>query len=95
MSKGLVIVESPAKARTIGRILGSSFSVRSSMGHIRDLPEKTFGVDIDKNFLPTYQVTKGRKKILQELSEAIKSVKHENNETDPDREAEAIARQLH
>ena len=95
MNKGLVIVESPAKARTIGKILGSSFAVRSSMGHIRDLPEKTFGVNIEKNFLPTYQVTKGRKKILQDLNEAIKSVKHVYLATDPDREGEAIAWHLH
>ena len=62
MSKGLVIVESPAKARTIGRILGSSFAVRSSMGHIRDLPEKTFGVDIDK------------RKAIEDLVEQVKEL---------------------
>jgi DNA topoisomerase-1 len=54
--KSLVIVESPAKAKTINKYLGSSFVVRASMGHVRDLPTKTFGVDLEKNFEPTYQI---------------------------------------
>ncbi len=91
MSDGLVIVESPAKARTINRILDSSFSVQSSMGHIRDLPEKSFGVDLKNEFTPTYQVNKGRKNIIGSLNDAVKKAKNVYLATDPDREGEAIA----
>ncbi len=91
MSDGLVIVESPAKARTINRILDSSYSVQSSMGHIRDLPEKSLGVDLENDFTPTYQVNKGRKNIIGSLNEAVKKAKNVYLATDPDREGEAIA----
>ena len=60
MADKLVIVESPAKARTISKILGSDYSIQSSMGHVRDLPEKSLGVDVNNQFKPTYRINKGR-----------------------------------
>ncbi len=91
MSKDLVIVESPAKARTIGRILSSDYLVTASMGHVRDLPERQLGVDIKNNFAPKYEVTASRKKVIQELKDATKKAKTVYLATDPDREGEAIA----
>ncbi len=91
MSDGLVIVESPAKARTINRILDSSFSVQSSMGHIRDLPEKSFGVDLENEFTPAYRVNTSRKNVISSLNKAVKKAKNVYLATDPDREGEAIA----
>ncbi|MFH1239277.1 MAG: type I DNA topoisomerase [bacterium] len=90
MSKSLVIVESPTKAKTIGALLGKEYSVKSSMGHIRDLPTGRLGVDINKNFKPTYEITKGAAKIVKELSEAAKKAEHIYIATDEDREGEAI-----
>ena len=95
MSKGLVIVESPAKARTINKIVGNNFIVLSSMGHVRDLPEKSLGVDIKNEFEPTYQLNKGRKNIIKELTEAIKNSQEAYLATDPDREGEAISWHLY
>ena len=69
MSKNLVIVESPAKARTIAKYLGKDFKVMSSFGHIRDLPKKDIGVDIEKNFEPTYQVPPDKEKVAKELKQ--------------------------
>ena len=66
-AKSLVIVESPAKAKTINKYLGSDFRVEASMGHIRDLPSKGLSVDIENNFKPTYEITPGRKKIVSSL----------------------------
>jgi DNA topoisomerase-1 len=86
MSKNLVIVESPAKAKTIEKFLGSDYKVVASMGHIRDLPEKELGVDIEKNFTPNYQVTKEKKKIVDELKNLAKKYQEIWIATDEDRE---------
>jgi len=72
LGKSLVIVESPAKAKTINKFLGRGFTVKASMGHVRDLPKRTLGVDEKKGFKPTYEVLPGRKKILDELKKAAK-----------------------
>src|ERR1043166_2609321 len=91
MPKKLVIVESPAKAKTINKYLGNDFTVKASMGHIRDLPEKGLGVDIENKFEPTYEVTKTKTKIVSELKAAAKSAEKVYLCPDPDREGEAIA----
>ena len=87
----LVIVESPAKARTIGRFLGRNYSVKASMGHVRDLPRSQFGVDIENNFTPKYITVRGQGKRLQELRAAAKKADRVLLATDPDREGEAIS----
>ncbi|MFH0855938.1 MAG: type I DNA topoisomerase [Candidatus Omnitrophota bacterium] len=92
--KDLVIVESPTKAKTIGRILGDSFSVVSSMGHIIDLPKKKLGVDIDNDFEPEYATITGRQKTLTELKKESKNKEVVYVATDPDREGEAIGWQI-
>jgi DNA topoisomerase I len=92
--ENLVVVESPTKAKTISKILGKDFSVVPSMGHLIDLPKKELGVDIEKNFEPTYVIIPGRKKILADLKKAGKSADHIYVATDPDREGEAIGWQL-
>ncbi len=89
MSKKLVIVESPAKARTIKRFLGGDFEITASMGHVRDLPEKSLGIDIQNGFEPQYTETK--KKIVSQLKSAAKGVSDIYLAPDPDREGEAIA----
>ena len=89
--KRLVIVESPTKARTIGRILGSEYAVYSSMGHVIDLPARSMGVDVDNNFNPTYVVIKGKKKMLTQLKKEAKGTDIVYLATDPDREGEAIS----
>jgi len=91
MSKNLVIVESPAKARTIESFLGKDFIVKSSMGHIRDLPEKQLGIDIKKGFEPNYEVLPNKSKIINELKQAIKQAETIWLATDEDREGEAIS----
>ena len=95
MSNSLVIVESPAKAKTISRILGKEYTVLASMGHIRDLPTSKLGVDVDDNFKPDYVLNKNRKKVIDELKKASKSAEHIYLAPDPDREGEAIAWHLH
>ena len=91
MSKYLVIVESPAKAKTIEKYLGKDYKVIASMGHLRDLPQSTLGVDIEKGFIPKYQTIKGKSDLIKELKkEAEKSTKV-YLATDPDREGEAIS----
>jgi DNA topoisomerase-1 len=90
MAKTLVVVESPAKAKTIKKYLGSKFEVLASKGHIKDLPKK-LGVDIEKGFQETYEVVPGKEKVLQELKQAAKDVDEVLLATDPDREGEAIA----
>jgi len=90
MAKNLVIVESPAKAKTIGGFLGSDYQILSSFGHIRDLPKKGFGVDIKKNFTPTYEVSPDKQKVAAELKKAAKN-KTVWLASDEDREGEAIA----
>ena len=87
----LVIVESPAKAKTINKILGKEFTVKASVGHIKDLPEKELGVDVEKNFEPRYIVIPGKEKIIKELKKASKDVDKIFLAPDPDREGEAIA----
>ena len=90
MPKNVVIVESPAKAQTIARFLGEDFEVKSSYGHIRDLPKKDFGVDITDNFKPTYGVPADKKKVATELKKAAKD-REVWLATDEDREGESIA----
>jgi len=91
MGKNLVIVESPAKAKTINKILGSGFVVKSSMGHVRDLPVKSLGVEIRSGFKPKYVVVRGRQKTIGELKQATKECDRVYLAPDPDREGEAIA----
>lgn len=91
MGKSLVIVESPAKAKTIGKFLGGDYEVMASMGHIRDLPKKKFGVDVENNFALSYEESKERKKNLDDLKKAAKSAETIYLAPDPDREGEAIA----
>lgn len=87
----LVIVESPAKAKTIGKYLGNKYIVKASMGHVRDLPRSQTGVDVEKGFEPKYITIRGKGDILKELKEARKKVKKVYLAADPDREGEAIA----
>lgn len=91
MSKNLVIVESPAKAKTINKILGKDYLVKASMGHVRDLPEKEIGVDLEKNFKPKYVNIKTRDKVVKDLKAAAQGVETIILAPDPDREGEAIA----
>ncbi|HUG53079.1 MAG TPA: type I DNA topoisomerase [Vicinamibacteria bacterium] len=90
MAKNLVIVESPAKARTINKYLGKDFQVKASMGHVRDLPKKKLGVDVKKGFAAEYEILPTRKKILDELKAAAKDAEAVYLAADPDREGEAI-----
>jgi DNA topoisomerase-1 len=89
--KALVIVESPSKAKTIGKYLGSSYVVKASVGHIRDLPKGKFGIDIENRFEPEYQTIRGKGKAMEELRKAAKSADAIYLAPDPDREGEAIA----
>ena len=89
--KSLVIVESPAKAKTINKFIGKQYRVKASMGHIRDLPEKDFGIDVDKGFKPKYTILSGRKKLVTELKQLAKNSDYVYLAPDPDREGEAIA----
>jgi DNA topoisomerase I len=91
MLENLVIVESPAKAKTIEKFLGKGFVVTSSMGHIRDLEKKDFGIDIENKFKPKYIVTTDKKKIVAELKKLAKEAKMVWLASDEDREGEAIA----
>ena len=90
MAKALVVVESPAKAKTINKYLGRDFKVVASMGHIRDLPKSKLGVDIDEGFAPVYESISARKKVIRELKDAAKNITQIYVATDPDREGEAI-----
>ncbi len=89
--KSLVIVESPAKARTINKYLGSDYVVKASLGHVRDLPERTFGIDVSENFKPTYEIVHGRARVVQELKKLVGTAPEVFLATDRDREGEAIA----
>ncbi|GLX68470.1 type I DNA topoisomerase [Paenibacillus glycanilyticus] len=91
MADSLVIVESPAKAKTIGKYLGSKYIVKASMGHIRDLPKSQTGVEVENGFQPKYITIRGKGSVLKELKDASKKVKHVFLAADPDREGEAIA----
>ncbi|MGI9075110.1 MAG: type I DNA topoisomerase [Bryobacteraceae bacterium] len=90
MAKALVIVESPAKAKTIGKYLGKQYVVKASLGHIKDLPKKDLAVDIEHDFTPRYEVIEGKKKLISELKQAAKGVDSVYLAADPDREGEAI-----
>jgi DNA topoisomerase-1 len=94
MDKSLVIVESPAKAKTINKYLGSKFIVKASLGHIKDLPKKGLGVDIKKDFKPDYQDIPSKKKVIKELESAASRAEAIYIATDPDREGEAIGAHL-
>ena len=89
--KKLVIVESPAKARTLSKLLGSSYSLKASMGHVRDLPRSQLGVDLEEGFAPKYVVPRAKTKIVNELKKAAKAASAVYLATDPDREGEAIS----
>jgi len=91
MAKHLVIVESPAKCKTISKYLGKDYAVRATMGHIIDLPEKELGVDIENDFRPKYIPSKGKRKVLRELKSEAMKVENVFLAPDPDREGEAIA----
>jgi DNA topoisomerase-1 len=91
MAKSLIIVESPAKARTLQRYLGKDFTVKASIGHIRDLPLNSLGVDVEHDFTPKYVTIKGKTKIINELKAAAQKVDEIYLAPDPDREGEAIA----
>ncbi|MFD0869203.1 type I DNA topoisomerase [Paenibacillus residui] len=91
MADSLVIVESPAKAKTISKYLGSKYIVKASMGHIRDLPKSQIGVEVKRNFEPKYITIRGKGSVLKELKDASKKVKKIYLAADPDREGEAIA----
>lgn len=91
MAKNLVIVESPAKCRTISKYLGKDFSVKATMGHIMDLPEKELGVDLEHDFTPRYQTSKGKRRILKMLKDEAAKAETIYLAPDPDREGEAIA----
>src|SRR6056297_1250798 len=91
MIENLVIVESPAKARTIEKFLGKDYMVKSSFGHIRDLAKKNLGIDIENNFKPDYIVSADKKKVVKELKELAKKAETVWIASDEDREGEAIA----
>jgi DNA topoisomerase-1 len=90
-TKKLVIVESPAKAKTIEKFLGRGYSVKASLGHVRDLPKRRLGVDVEHDFEPSYVVPKEKKEIVKELAHQVKGASELLLATDPDREGEAIA----
>jgi DNA topoisomerase I len=94
MAKNLVIVESPAKAKTIGKYLGKQYVVKASLGHVKDLPKKDLSVDVENDFKPVYEVIEGKKKLIQELKQAAKGADAIYLAADPDREGEAICYHL-
>jgi len=91
LAKNLVIVESPAKSKTIGKILGRNYKVVASVGHVRDLPKSTLGIDIDNNFEPKYITIRGKGPVIKELKKEAKKSENIYLATDPDREGEAIS----
>src|SRR5256886_6151422 len=91
MTKSLIIVESPAKARTISKYLGRGYAVMASVGHVKDLPENKLGVDIAHNFTPHYVTIKGKAQVLAEIKRKAKAADKVYLAPDPDREGEAIA----
>src|SRR5579875_2440255 len=91
VKKPLIIVESPTKARTIKKFLPARYAVKASVGHVRDLPKSTLGVDVEHDFTPRYLTIKGKGDIIKELKSAVKSASDVYLATDPDREGEAIA----
>ncbi len=91
MTKPLLIVESPTKVKTLNKYVGKTYNVASTVGHIRDLPERDLGIDIEKNFTPKYVTIKGKQKVVQALKNAAKDTEDVFLAADPDREGEAIA----
>ena len=91
IKKNLVIVESPSKAKTIGKFLGRSYKVVASLGHIRDLPKSRMGVDIENDYTPDYISIRGKGDVIKELRKDVKNAKAVYLASDPDREGEAIA----
>ena len=91
MAKPLVIVESPAKAKTISKFLGSAYDVRASVGHVADLPSKGLSIDVDNGFKPTYELTERGKQVVKELRALVKDASELYLATDEDREGEAIS----
>lgn len=91
MAKNVVIVESPAKSKTLARFLGDDYDICSTVGHIIDLPKSKLGVDIDNSFEPKYEVIEGKEKVIAELKRAVKTAERVYLAPDPDREGEAIA----
>ena len=91
MAESLVIVESPAKAKTIEKFLGSKYKVVASQGHIRDLPKSKLGVDVEHGFEPSYIALRGRKEVLETIRKEAKKADKVYLATDPDREGEAIS----
>src|SRR5947209_8880914 len=94
MPKALVIVESPAKAKTINKYLGKQYVVKASLGHIKDLPKRDLAVDVEHGFEPRYEVIEGKKKLISELKQTAKNVESVYLAADPDREGEAICYHL-
>ena len=90
MPKSLVVVESPTKVRTISKFLGQDYTVRASMGHVRDLPANSLSVDIENGFAPEYVIIDSKKKVVSQIKDAAKKVDNVLIATDPDREGEAI-----
>jgi DNA topoisomerase-1 len=91
MSEFLIIVESPAKIRTIKKYLSSEFDVKASLGHVKDLPKSKLGIDIENEFEPAYETIKEKKKVISELKKSAKKASTIYLAPDPDREGEAIA----
>jgi DNA topoisomerase-1 len=94
MAKSLVIVESPAKAKTISKYLGKDFTVKASLGHIKDLPKNELAVDVERDFTPRYEIIEGKKKLIDELRKAAEKAEAVYLAADPDREGEAICYHL-
>src|SRR6202140_812435 len=94
MAKALVIVESPAKAKTINKYLGKEFVVMASLGHVKDLPKRDLSVDVENGFEPHYEVIEGKKKLIAELKQTARKVEEVYLAADPDREGEAICYHL-
>ena len=94
MPKALVIVESPAKAKTINKYLGKDYVVKASLGHIKDLPKRDLAVDVDHGFEPRYEVIEGKKKLIADLKQTARKVQEVYLAADPDREGEAICYHL-
>ena len=90
-ASNLVIVESPSKAKTVGRYLGQEYTVKASMGHLRDLPKSTMGVDLENDFTPKYVPVAGKEDLIKDLKKAASQAKCIYLATDPDREGEAIS----
>ena len=90
-NKNLIIVESPSKIKTLKKFLGTEYQIEASVGHIRDLPKKNLGIDLENNFTAKYEVSDQSKKVVKNLKSVLKGVDTIYIATDPDREGEAIA----